>query len=180
MARRSDDAVLVELARRGGRDAVERLFDRCWPVAWRAAYAVTLDHALAEDVAQEALQRVLRGLDTFDETRPLEPWVRRIAVNRALDELRRDRRLAARQEASSARQRPRWSEDATPEELALTEAVARLGEPKRLVVVLHYWLDYTAEDIGAILDLPVGTVTSRLSRARAQLRKAIEEETNAA
>jgi RNA polymerase sigma-70 factor (ECF subfamily) len=59
---------------------------------------------------------------------------------------------------------------------AIADAVAALGEAKRMVVVLHYWLDLTVEEIAGVLGLPIGTVASRLSRAIAELRQALEEE----
>jgi RNA polymerase sigma-70 factor, ECF subfamily len=179
MPRRSEDAILIGLVRRGSRQASERLFRTYWPVAWKAAHVVTLDRALADDVAQDAMERAFRSLDRFDEERPFGPWIRQIAVNRALDELRRDRRLA-RGEAPTAERGPLWREDADPTDTVLAKAVAALPLEKRLVVVLHYWLDYTAQEIGELLDLPLGTVTSRLSRVRNELRTAIEEEENAA
>jgi RNA polymerase sigma factor (sigma-70 family) len=122
MLRRSDDALLIGLARRGSAAAYERLFRKYWRVAWQAAHAVTLDRALADDVAQETMERFLGTLERFDERRPLGPWVKRIAVNRAIDELRRDRRLL-RGEVSEE-EGPLWREDAPPHELALAQAVA--------------------------------------------------------
>jgi hypothetical protein len=89
MPRPSHDAVLVALVRRGSAAAYERLFRRFWRVAWQAAHAVTLDAALADDVAQEAMERVLGSLDRLDEGRPLGPWVRRIAARRGAARLRR-------------------------------------------------------------------------------------------
>jgi RNA polymerase sigma-70 factor, ECF subfamily len=71
---------------------------------------------------------------------------------------------------------PLWREDPPPHELALAEAVALLEPEKRLVVVLHYWLDYGVREIADVLDLPVGTVTSRLARARNELRRELEDE----
>jgi DNA-directed RNA polymerase specialized sigma24 family protein len=52
--------------------------------AWRAAYAVTADQALADDAAQEAIQKAFGALDRYDETRPFGPWLKRIAINRAI------------------------------------------------------------------------------------------------
>ena len=173
MPRRSDDAILIGLVRRGSTAAYERLFRAYWPVAWRAAHAVTLDRGLADDVAQEAMERVLGNLDRVDEDRPLGPWVRRVAVNRAIDELRRDRRLV--RTASPEEEGPLWRDDAAPEDLALAQAVAALEPEKRLVVVLHYWLDYGVREIAELLDLPVGTVTSRLTRSRNELRRGLED-----
>jgi len=178
MLRRSDDALLIGLARRGSAAAYERLFRKYWRVAWQAAHAVTLDRVLADDVAQEAMERALGSLDRFDDSRPLGPWVKRIAVNRAIDELRRDRRLV--READVERERgPLWREDASPQQLALAQAVAALDADKRIVVVLHYWLDHSVREIADLLDLPVGTVTSRLTRARNELRGGLEDEKEA-
>jgi RNA polymerase sigma-70 factor, ECF subfamily len=121
--------------RRSDREAIAHLVERFWPLAWKAAYAVVLDRARADDVAQEAIQRVLRALDTFDETRPLEPWVRRIAVNRALDELRRDRRLVGAPPGEE--EAPRGSEDTPGPHAGIADAVAALSPERRTVVVLH-------------------------------------------
>ena len=70
------DADLVLAARRGSRDALGRLFDRHWPRVWRAAYSTSGERELANDAAQE-------------------PWLVRIAVNRAIDLVRARRRLGA-------------------------------------------------------------------------------------
>lgn len=76
-----DERRLVSQARRGAPEAVSELFHRHWQGAWRAAFAVCGRRDLANDVAQEAFLRALSRLDEFDESRPLGPWVRRIAVN---------------------------------------------------------------------------------------------------
>src|SRR3712207_5201797 len=89
------DAELVQLARDGSVTAIRSLFDRYWPYAWRVAFVVLRDRAAASDVAQETLDRLFRSLDRYDPARALRPWVRRIALNAALDEARRRRRAPA-------------------------------------------------------------------------------------
>jgi len=171
--RRRPDSDLIVLAREGSSEAAGALLDRYWEHAWRAAYAVTADRALADDAAQDAVQRAFGALDSFDETRPFAPWLKRIAANRAIDLLRRGQRLTALDHDVA------WETAAleSREDLsAVVQAVAALDPQKRVVVVLRYWLDLSVEDIAGVLGVPVGTAASRLSRALSQLRHVLEEE----
>ena len=175
--RRQPDIELIVLVRKGSSDAAEVLFDRYWPHAWRAAYAVTADRGLADDAAQEAMVKAFGSLHRFDETRPFAPWLKRITVNRAIDHLRRNRRveLLTDEDATTFHT---WSVGESAEKdlrhWAVSDAVAGLGEGKRLVIVLHYWLDLPLEEIAGMLGLPVGTVASRLARAKVELRTVLE------
>jgi RNA polymerase sigma-70 factor (ECF subfamily) len=176
--RRRPDTDVIVLAREGSQEAVEVLFDRYWTHAWRAAYAVTADRALADDAAQEAIEKAFSSLHRFDETRPFGPWLKRIAVNRAIDHLRRGRRLEVLRDEETTYHA--WAVGETAEEdlrhWAVADAVAALGSGKRIVIVLHYWLDLPLDEIAGILGLPVGTVASRLGRAKAELRTVLEED----
>ena len=121
------------------------------------------DAAAAEDIAQEAFVSALRALDRFDRRRPLGPWLHRIVVNRAID-WSRARAL-----------RPETGADTLPEPAApeaageigddVVAALADLGPEHRAVVVLRHLLGYTPGEIAAMLELPRGTVNSRLRRA---------------
>ena len=168
------DARLIELARQGSAAAAGDLFDRYWTDAWKAAYAVTADRAAADDVAQDAVERAFKALDRFDDARPFGPWLKRIVVNRAIDELRRRGRV------DSWDERPAY--DPEPDALdrmrhwGVADAVAALAPNKRLVVVLRYWLDFPIEEIAEVLRIPSGTVASRLSRAHDELRVLLREE----
>ncbi|HSI98091.1 MAG TPA: sigma-70 family RNA polymerase sigma factor [Gaiellaceae bacterium] len=175
---RRPDTELIVLARKGSSAAAGVLFDRYWTHVWRAAYAVTADRELADDAAQEAMQKAFEALRRFDETRPLAPWLKRIAVNRAIDHLRRRRDVSLVDEEATTLHE--WALGESAEEdvrlWAVTDAVAALAEGKRMVVVLHYWLDLPLEEIAGLLGLPVGTVASRLARAKAELRNVLEED----
>src|ERR687888_2719462 len=97
---------------------VDDVFRRHLHDVWRAAYAVTSRRELANDIAQEAFVRAVRS-DRFDPARPFRPWVTKIAVNLALDELRRERRLGT-EPPQSAVEPPVEVDD------AVVRAVARL------------------------------------------------------
>jgi RNA polymerase sigma-70 factor (ECF subfamily) len=175
--RRRPDTELIALARKGSSDAVEILFDRYWTFAWRAAYAVTADRSLADDAAQEAIEKAFGALHRFDETRPFGPWLKRIVVNRAIDHLRRRRLEVVHDEETTFHA---WSlGTAADDELrlwAVSDAVAGLGAAKRVVVVLHYWLDLPLEEVAGVLGLPVGTIASRLARAKDEVRAVLEDQ----
>lgn len=176
--RRRPDTELIVLARKGSIQAAEALFDRYWTHAWRAAYAVTAHRSLADDAAQEAIEKAFASLHRFDETRPFGPWLKRIAVNRAIDHLRRSRRLEVLRDEETTYHA--WAVGETAEDdlrhWAIADAVAALGSGKRIVIVLHYWLDLPLDEIAGVLGIPVGTVASRLGRAKAELRAVLEED----
>jgi RNA polymerase sigma-70 factor, ECF subfamily len=145
------------------------IFDRHWQRVWRAAYAVSGDRELASDAAQDAFIRAGAALHRFDRRRPLEPWLVRIAVNRAIDLVR-----ARRREAGEAELPETLAFDPPRPDEALHEALRRLGPERRAVIALHYWLDYTTPEIAEVLGVPVGTVNSRLARALRDLRADLE------
>jgi RNA polymerase sigma-70 factor, ECF subfamily len=170
--RARSDAKLIREAQRGSSDALEELFRRHWRRAHRAAYLVVHDSTAAEDIAQEAFLSAIRALDRFDRRRPFGPWLHRIAVNRAID-FARARALRPENElprAAEAEARPR---DAISDELM--SALAGLDPEHRAVVVLRYVLEYTPGEIARMLELPRGTVNSRLRRGLDRLRPTIEE-----
>jgi RNA polymerase sigma-70 factor (ECF subfamily) len=165
---------LVRDAQRGSAAAVEELFRREWPRAYRAAYLVVHDAAAAEDIAQEAFLAALRALDRFDRRRPFGPWMHRIVVNRAID-VARARALRREVDAAAGE-----TEEAPPDEPSLPfsdqvlEALRELGPEQRAVVALRYLFDYTPGEIARALELPRGTVNSRLRRALDRLAEVLE------
>src|ERR671936_147957 len=158
-----DERGWVRQAQAGSEAALERLFRRHWPRAYRAAYLVVHDSAAAEDIAQEAFLAAVRNLDRFDRRRPFGPWLHRIVVNRAIDW---SRARALRREIGDA---PLGIASAPPppdagHAHALAEALAELSPEHRAVIVLRHLLHYTPGEIAELLDLPRGTVNSRLRR----------------
>jgi RNA polymerase sigma-70 factor (ECF subfamily) len=159
----------VRAAQAGSASAVEALFRLHWPHAYRAAYLVVHDSAAAEDIAQEAFLSALRRLDRFDRSRPFGPWLHRIVVNRAID-WARARRLRAEAQLADA-----CADEHVPELSDPTmAALAALSPEHRAVIVLRHLLGYTPGEIAELLDLPRGTVNSRLRRGLDELREAVE------
>lgn len=174
--RLSDDPdVLLAAARRGDHDALEALLrsvhDRMAAVARR----MLRDPGDAADCTQEALIRIVRGLAGFDGRSSFSTWCHRIVATTALDELRRRGR---RPVTVPETDREPLSTESTPEQasldaLALADidsALARLPEEFRQAVVLSDVADLDYPTIAEMLEVPVGTVKSRVARGRAQLR----------
>ena len=170
------DAALIRAARLGTAGAFDELFARYWPGAYRAAFLVCRDADGAEDVAQEAFLAAIRALDRFDRRRPFGPWLHRIVVNRAIDHARA--RALRREVAGERAPEPVAPEPAAPDE-DLAEALAVLGLEQRAVVVLRHLLGYTPGEIARLLELPRGTVNSRLRRGLDALAAELEPERRA-
>jgi RNA polymerase sigma-70 factor (ECF subfamily) len=164
---------LIREAQRGSGEALAALYSRHWQRAQRAAYLVVHDAAAAEDIAQEAFLAAVDGLDRFDRRRPFAPWLHRIVVNRAIDWGRREALRASAGEPGGHAESSHADEPSSGE---LMPALAQLPPEQRAVVVLRYLLEYTPGEIGRMLELPRGTVNSRLRRGLDRLRDLIEVE----
>jgi RNA polymerase sigma-70 factor (ECF subfamily) len=151
----------IRAAQTGSEEAVEQLFRHHWPAAHRAAYLIVRDAAAAEDIAQEAFVGAMRALDRFDRRRPFGPWLHRIVVNRAIDW---SRARTLRREVGDAVDPGHGTSDLQEISGPTVAALAALDEDQRAVVVLRYLLEYTPGEIASLLDLPRGTVNSRLRR----------------
>ena len=165
-----DERAWVRGARAGSASDLEALFRAFWPRAFRAAYLVVHDAAAAEDIAQEAFLAAIRALDRFDRRRPFGPWLHRIVVNRAIDHARA-RTLRGETELDELQAAPA----ATVAGLdgTIVAALRSLSPEHRAVIVLRHLLDYTPGEIAELLDLPRGTVNSRLRRGLDELAETL-------
>jgi RNA polymerase sigma-70 factor (ECF subfamily) len=131
-----------------------------------------------EDIVQDALFQAYRKLDTFDDARPLTPWLFRIAHNRCIDFLRR---REVRQDAEEAAAEPDSVAPFDPPGLILNQAVERLVlalPPKeRACVLLKDVFDYSLEEIAELVDSTVGGVKAALNRGRSKLPSLAEQAT---
>ena len=156
---------------------LRRHYDRMHAVCRR----ITGNDADAADAAQEAMIAVVRGLERFDGRSAFGTWVYRIATNASLDELRRRRRRP--QLAGRDRDRDHTSEPVDvdselriahlADRFELDAALADLPEDFRVPVVLRDVADLDYAEIAEVLNVPIGTVKSRIARGRAQVAATI-------
>jgi RNA polymerase sigma-70 factor (ECF subfamily) len=171
--RERDPRGSVRAAQAGSPLALDELFKAHWASAHRAAYLIVHDSAAAEDIAQEAFLAAIRALDRFDRRRPFGPWLHRIVVNRAIDHarsraIRREVGAELVPEAAAAADSAAAYSDET------MAALGALAPEHRGVIVLRHLLEYTPGEIASMLDLPRGTVNSRLRRGLDELAERME------
>ena len=173
--RRRSDRSLIRGALAGSEADIEVLFRRHWPRAHRAAFLIVHDHAAAEDIAQEAFVAAIRRLDRFDRRRPFAPWLGTIVANRAIDWVRSRSARRELDDPGPERAGPD-GQGAGPYSQEVLAALATLSAEHRAVIVMRYVLEYTPGEIARALELPRGTVNSRLRRGldvlETQLREA--------
>lgn len=172
-----EDRALVARANDGDRRALDTLlrthYDRIYAVCRR----ITGSDADAADAAQEALIKIVRSLPGFDGRSAFSTWAYRIATNTSLDELRRRRRRPAVVDRvdDDGRDLELVDPDAGPrveavvDRMAIDAALAQVPETFRVPLVLRDVGDLDYAEIADALDVPVGTVKSRIARGRAAL-----------
>jgi RNA polymerase sigma-70 factor, ECF subfamily len=171
---RADERVWIAGAQSGSLPDLEALFREHWPRAYRAAYLVVHDGAAAEDIAQGAMLSAIRTLDRFDTRRPFGPWLHRIVVNRAIDWARASALRVEADEPALELAAAGRAEEGEPYSQPLLAALGELSPDHRAVIVLRHLLEYSPREIARMLDLPRGTVNSRLRRGLDRLADRLE------
>ncbi len=151
------------------------LFERYKNLVYRTAYLMTGDAAEADEALQEVFVRVYRSLEGYDPQKgAFSTWLHRITINYCLG-LRRRRRIETQPLEESrlhaAGERPEAAVERSAEQQAMRRAIARLSPRQRSVLVLRFFWDLPYAEIARILELPLGTVKSRLDLALRSLRQ---------
>jgi RNA polymerase sigma-70 factor (ECF subfamily) len=163
------DATLAMAARAGDRAALERLLhahaDRIHAVCRR----VLVNPEDALDATQEAMIAIARGITRFDGSARISTWIYRVATNAALDELRRRKRRPLPAEAEITSDPLGDGTHAVDARLDIDAALASIPEDFRVAVVLRDLCDLDYGEIAEALNVPIGTVRSRIARGRAAI-----------
>jgi RNA polymerase sigma-70 factor (ECF subfamily) len=165
----------VDAARHGDRAAIEALLAEHLDQIHALCRRLVGHPEDALDAAQEALLAIARGLPAFDGRARFTTWMYRVATNAALDELRRRRRRPEPSEAVVDRADPGDGYGAVDARLSVDAALAQLPEEFRVAVVLRDLADLDYAEISEVLEIPPGTVRSRISRGRELLRRSLGE-----
>ncbi len=183
----ADDPTLLGLARQGDRGARDELARRHRPTAFRLALQLLGNREDARDLTQDSLLRFFTTLPRFDRDRPIEPWLRRIVRNGAIDRFRRGRVRRADSldsdgpegvaiEVESSRPGPEQLAQRRQLQVKLWECLHQLKPAHKEILVLRDYQDLAYREIAETLEVPIGTVMSRLHAARRQLRALLIEQ----
>ncbi|HSH75263.1 MAG TPA: sigma-70 family RNA polymerase sigma factor [Longimicrobiales bacterium] len=167
--------VLVRRAADGDAHAIRALYERYAPRVYAVVRRIAADDDSAQDYAQEAWIRAIRSLPTFRGDARFSTWLHRIAVNAALQALRKADTRAKRQAAPAPENVPvAPSHGDSLLQRRLERALDTLPEGMRQVLILHDVEGYTHEEIGDVLGVTSGTSKSQLFKARAKMRAELD------
>jgi RNA polymerase sigma-70 factor (ECF subfamily) len=179
------DEELVRRVRAGEADAFEELVRRTRRDGYRLARRILRRHEDADDALQDAYVKAYQALDRFDTDRPFAPWFLTIVARTALSALRQAKRRSAASLDDPAPEGnvplaeriadPQCDPAALERRLLVERAFLSLSEEHRAVLALRVDADLSYADIAAALEIPQGTVMSRLARAREALVERMRE-----
>jgi RNA polymerase sigma-70 factor (ECF subfamily) len=179
MDERTDEQLMIAVLKGDG-DALTELVERYHgPLLGYLCWLLNGDRSLAEDLVQETYLRLLKS-DSFQHERPFKPWLYAIATNLARDYSRKERhRVHLRDESMEGI----YDDAPGPEEVAIirdearvvAQAIALLSETHRVVLLLRFYVGLSLQEIANTLEIPVGTVKSRLCTGTHRLREVLGE-----
>lgn len=169
-----DDAEAIRATLAGDRRAFARLVEKYQRPLYAMLRRLVRQHEEADDLLQESFLRAFQHLHEFESERPFYPWLYRIALNLALTAMRRRKRFEPSEELDRMPAREEEvGESLVAAELhkALEHAIAKLPTEQRTILLLRTREEMSYQDLSETLGIELGTVMSRLARAREKLRK---------
>ena len=173
-----NEILLISRARDGDREAFGALVEQYRDNVYRLAYRMCGNAYDADEAAQEAFVAAWRALPNFRGDAKFSTWLYRLTTNAAIDVMRREKRhqtvgdgemIEVADDADS----PQETVERTEQQEAVQEALATLSEEYREVLLLRYMEELDYAEIAEVLQLPSGTVKSRINRAKAALKAAL-------
>jgi RNA polymerase sigma-70 factor, ECF subfamily len=176
----NSDSKLILGLQNGNLEALGVLYDQHRGLVFRTALAITGDAEAAADLLQEVFLRLHRFASHIDSERPLEPWLYRMTTNLSYTWVKRHNRLIRPLEdvadwlTGNRKDIPAVRSEINESWRQIQQAMANLPLSHRGVVVLYYIDDLSIQEIAEILEIPVGTVKSRLHYSRQALKKSLD------
>jgi RNA polymerase sigma-70 factor, ECF subfamily len=186
----TDDTILIQRFQRGDRSAFDALIHKHQTRAYQYAYRLTRNPEEAADVVAEAFVRVYKAIESFKGQSAFTTWLYRILTNCFLDIRKKEKSRPAtsleaalhtsdgelERQVEDPSRSPYQETERNERERSVESAVELLPEYQRAMIVMYHAEMMSYEEIASSLDLPIGTVKSRLNRARLSLRELLSKE----
>jgi RNA polymerase sigma-70 factor (ECF subfamily) len=177
MEKSMDDAESIRRLKRGDMGGLETLMERHQVKAARAAFLITYDEAVAQDIVQETFIRIYQRIHQFDEAQPFEPYLIRSVINASLNVVRGrkgftslDRETHEIENLLDRATSVETQVEFTQLQHEILDALSRLSPRQRAAIVQRYYLDMSEREMALTLDTAPGTVKWLLNAARERLR----------
>lgn len=168
------------------KDAFRILYENLKVPLYNLIFSITKDNDQTADIIQDTFIKVIKNIGQLEDVKKIKYWVFRIAINLSINALKKDKKfsyagddleaIAAQMAPSFFAVKPKKPEDVEALYYSIQEQVARLPLKQRLVFTLKYGDNLKETEIAEILDIPVGTVKSRLNVARGKIKDGIKNE----
>lgn len=181
---KDEEYMLIVNAKKGNREAFESLVKKYQKNIYYLCWKMTGAHQSADDLSQEAFVKAYFSLSSFKEKMNFFPWIRKIAVNSTLNYLKKrekEKPLNKEPQTDSFNPNPHFEQKPLNKvhqaelDSRLRESIQKLPKEQKTVFILKVFEDMSYKEISDSLDIPVGTVMSRLSRARQRLKSLLSE-----
>ncbi len=181
----SEQEMLIKRAKKGDVKAFEQLIADYQVYCYNIALGMLKSEEDAKDVSQEALLKVFQKIATFDQKSTFSTWLYRIVVNSCLDFIKKQKKLrlvdgdydVVGQQLATAHDDVVKQVIKNELSVIIARSIKQLSVKQRLPIVLRDYLGLSYGDVAAVLNLPLGTVKSRLMRARNKLREIVRSDT---
>jgi len=165
------DEILVMDSQDGNAKAMEMLVSRWQKRLWQHAHRLTGDTEAAWDITQQSWLAIIKGLRKLHDPANFKAWAYRITTNKSADWIKRRQKQRQKETAIDEVQEARDRRNEVESDSGLRELLEKLDIRKRAVLSLYYFEQLSIAEIGSALKIPAGTVKSRLSNARKELKE---------
>lgn len=181
---KDEEYMLIVNAKNGSKEAFESLVKKYQKNIYYLCRRMTGAHQSADDLSQETFVKAYFSLSRFKEKMNFFPWIRRIAVNSTLNYLKKtekEKPLSKEPQINSFNSEPNFNQKPLDRihqdelDIKLRESIQKLPKEQKSVFILKVFEDMSYKEISDSLDIPIGTVMSRLSRARQRLKSLLSE-----
>lgn len=171
-----DEARLIEDAKRGDKTALSLLLQRNYSFLVKYLIKATMQPALAEDLAQETMLKCMEKIKLYNGQSKFSSWLITIGTRLYIDSLRKRKRELRWQEQEQAMRKLKWQAEYGGNGWSeVLDALGGMQEELRLPIILKHYYGYAYEEIADMMDIPPGTVKSRIHNGLKSLRKELSE-----